>query len=169
MRLSDTMIKAFNEQLTREFQASYLYTQMAAWLYAAGYPGAGSWMEAQAEEERGHGLRILRFIVDRGGEVRLGPLEAPPADLGSFLEVFERALEHERAVSAAIRELYALAMEESDYASIPLLDWFMKEQIEEEATVGQIVEDLRRAAGHPQALLLLDRELGARRSVESDG
>ncbi len=162
MQIEAAMETAFNEQTTREFASAYIYTAMAGWLHGEGFPGAGSWMEAQAAEERDHAMRLFRFVLDRGGRVDLGPIAAPPATYDSILDVFEKALEHERAISAAINELYALAMEYADYASVPLLDWFVNEQVEEEATVSQIVDDLRRAATHPQALLLLDRELGAR-------
>jgi len=165
MEMNTAMETALNEQMTREFQSSYIYTAMAGWLHAEGFPGAGAWMEAQAAEEHDHAMRFFRFVLDRGGRARPGALTAPATAFVSLLDVFEKALEHERFISGAIKELYALAMEESDYASLPLLDWFVNEQIEEEATVAQIVEDLRRAGGQPQALLLLDRELGARGSA----
>lgn len=165
MRITETMERAFNNQLGMELQASHNYLAMAGWLETGGFPGAAGWMAAQSGEERTHALRIDRFILDRGGRVRLGPLESPQAEFDSVLAVFEAGLAQERGVSTAINELYRLATERQDYASVPLLDWFVSEQIEEEATFSQIIDDLRRAEGSAQALLLLDRELGTRTSA----
>lgn len=162
MQITSTMQSAFNAQLTREVQAAYNYLSMSAWLESASFPGAAAWMALQSEEEWAHAKRILRFVLDRGGIVELGALEAPVSTYDSFLDAFRAALDQERVVSAAINDLYAAALEENDFASVPILDWFVNEQIEEEATVGQIVEDLERAGDDSQALLLLDRELGTR-------
>lgn len=147
-----------NEQMRREFASSYLYLQMAAHFEAAGFPGFATWMRAQAAEEQGHAMRFFDFILDRGGAVTLGSLEAPPAGSGSPLEVFEASLAHERKITASIDGLY----EGADRATAAFLDWFATEQVEEEATVSQIVESLRLAGESGPALLILDRELGVR-------
>jgi ferritin len=162
MQIADTMEQAFNAQVTMELQAAHNYLAMAGWFDAAGFPGCSAWMRIQSEEEHAHALRIYQYILDRGGRVAPGALDAPEADFDSVLTAFEHGLDQERTVSASINRLYALAMKESDFASVPLLDWFVSEQIEEEATFSQIVDDLRLAQDNPQALLLLDRELGAR-------
>jgi ferritin len=165
MRITETMEDAFNGQLDLELQATHNYLAMAAWLEGNGFPGTARWMQAQSDEERAHALRIYQFILDRGGKVRLGALESPQHGFDSMLAVFEAGLAQERGVSAAINRLYGLATEQKDFASVPLLDWFVNEQIEEEATFSQIIDDLSRAEGSPQALLLLDRELGSRTSA----
>lgn len=162
MQIAETMEDAFNAQLNMELQAAHNYLAMAAWLEAGGFPGTAGWMKAQSAEERAHADRIYQFILDRGGRIAIGELSAPKADFDSMLAVFETGLAQEREVSAAINRLYALANSENDFASVPLLDWFVNEQIEEEATFSQVIDDLRRAEGSPQALLLLDREFGAR-------
>jgi ferritin len=162
MQITESMEQAFNTQLTMELQAAHNYLAMAAWLEAEGFPGSAGWMKAQSDEERHHAQRIYRFILDRGGRVAIGDLDAPKADFDSMLDVFETGLAQERDVSAAINALYARAEAENDYASAPLLDWFVNEQIEEEATFSQIIDDLRRAEGSPEAMLMLDRELGGR-------
>jgi len=156
---------AFNDQITRELASSHQYLSMAAWLEARSFPGMGHWMRLQADEERVHALRFFRFVLDRNEEVSLGALPAPDGEFAAPLDVFRRSLEAEEAVTASINGLYALATELGDYASLPLLDWFVNEQVEEEASVQQIIDDLERAGREGHALLMIDRELGARVSV----
>ncbi|MCL1597999.1 MAG: ferritin [Actinomycetia bacterium] len=162
MKLSDTMAGEFNRQLTMELDASNAYLAMAGWLENAGFPGFSSWMQMQSEEERLHGLKLYQFILDRETEISIGSIDAPKATFESLIDAFETALAQEKAVTAAISNMYGIASAEGDYASIPLLQWFVTEQIEEEATVSQVIDDLELAEANPQALLLLDREMGAR-------
>ncbi|MGB5186259.1 MAG: ferritin [Acidimicrobiia bacterium] len=166
MQISDTMNAAFNDQITMEFQAAHNYLAMGAWLESAGFSGMSTWMQAQSAEETTHAMKFYQYVLDRGGRVELGALEAPPADFESVVSVFAAALAQEQGVSAAINNLYALATEERDFASAPLLDWFVTEQIEEEATFSQILDDLALADGSAQAMLFLDREFGTRGTVE---
>ena len=162
MQLSDTMATEFNRQLTMELEASHAYLAMAGWLDRAGFPGIATWMRMQSEEERLHGLKIYQFILDRDTEVAIGSLGAPSAVFSSVTDVFERALAQEKEVTAALSKMYTLAIAEGDIASLPLLQWFVNEQIEEEASVMQVIDDFKLADDNPQAILLLDRELGAR-------
>jgi ferritin len=166
MQISDTMNAAFNDQITMEFQAAHNYLAMGAWLESAGFSGMSAWMQAQSAEETTHAMKFYQFVLDRGGRVVLGSLEAPPSEFDSVAAVFAAALAQEQDVSAAINNLYAAATEDRDFASVPLLDWFVTEQIEEEATFSQILDDLALAEGGPQALLFLDREFGARGTAE---
>jgi ferritin len=153
-----------NEQMRREFASAHLYLQMAAHFESTGFPGCSSWMRAQAAEERVHALRFFDFILDRGGTVTLGSLEAPPSAFGSPLDVFEAALEHERTITASIDGLY----DGADRATSAFLDWFATEQVEEEASVSQIVESLRLAGDSGPALLIMDRDLGRRAVAPTD-
>ncbi len=153
---------AFNDQITREFSSSYQYLAMAAWLESHSYPGMAHWMRMQSEEEWAHGRKFYQFVLDRNEEIELGPIPAPEVDFDSPLAVFRRSLVAENGVTEAINNLYALATELRDYASLPLLDWFVNEQVEEESTVSQVIDDLERAGREGHALLMLDRELGAR-------
>jgi ferritin len=155
--------EVLNDQLNREFSSEYLYLAMAAHFEHESFPGFASWMRAQATEEHDHAMRFFDYIDDRGGRVRLQEIAEPPLDFGSPLEAFEAALDHERSISRSIEELY----ESADRPTQAFLDWFLTEQVEEEKTVGQIVESLRLAADSGPALLLLDRELGARSPAPS--
>lgn len=162
MRINDTMNDAFNDQITMELQAAHNYLAMGAWFESAGFAGMAAWMHAQSSEETEHAMKFFQFVLDRDGKVVLGALDAPASDFPDVVSVFETSLAQEREVSAAINSLYALALEEKDFASLPLLAWFVTEQIEEEATVSQVLDDLRLADGDAQAMLFLDRELGTR-------
>ena len=163
MKLSESLAGAYNDQIRLEYESMYAYAQLSNWFHARNFPGFAHWMREQAAEEHAHALKFTDFVLDRGGEVRLQPVAAPHAEFASPLAAFEAALAHEQAVSAAIQALYSRATEESDYASFPLLQWFVGEQIEEESTVGLIVERVRMAGDNPATLLMLDRELGERR------
>jgi ferritin len=164
MPLSKKMLGALNDQITMELSASHSYLAMAGWFESQSFPGMAVWMQMQSAEERTHALKFFGFIVDRSEEVVLGSIEAPRVVFRSALEVFEQALAQEKSVTASVNNLYALANSEGEYEAIPLLTWFINEQVEEEALVDQVVEDLRRAVEDPQALLMLDRELGARKA-----
>ncbi len=152
---------AMNDQLQTELQSAYAYLGMSAYCEAESLPGMAEWLRRQFEEEQEHAMKFYNFIVDREGSVVLKQLDAAPTDYKSPLHVFESALEHERKVTSAINGLYDLANSERDYASQALLAWFAAEQVEEEKTVGQIVDDLRRVSDG-NGLFLLDRELGKR-------
>jgi ferritin len=135
---------------------------MSAYFSHQNLDGMGRWMRAQAEEERSHADRFLDFILDRGGRAIIGETEAPRADFTGPEDVFATALAQEEAVTAAIHDLYRLAVELGDLASIPFLLDFISEQTEEEAMVSTIVDRLTLAGGEPGALFILDHELGAR-------
>jgi ferritin len=149
---------ALNEQMNVEFASAHIYLAMAAHLDRMNMTGAATWMRLQAREENGHAMRFFDHILDRGGRVRVGAIEAPPLDFGSALETFEAALQHERMVTSRI---HALA-EASDRATQVFIDWFVAEQVEEERTVERIIGSLRLAGEDGSALLMLDRELGTR-------
>jgi ferritin len=166
MPLNKKMLAALNDQITMELSASHAYLAMAGWFESQNLPGMAAWMQLQSAEERAHGLKFFEFVVDRGEDVSLGTIDAPKAVFGSALEVFETSLAQEKAVTASINALYTLANAEGEFEAIPLLTWFISEQVEEEASVDQVVEDLRRAGDDQQVLLMLDRELGVRKGEE---
>lgn len=164
--LSRRIQDAITGQIASEFEAAYLYLSMSAHFDAASLRGFASWMRNQAQEEVAHAMKLFDFLSDRGIRPILQTIPAPPTDLGSHLEVVQRALAHEKGVSGKIHALYQLAGEEKDFATQAALQWFLLEQVEEEKTAGEIVDRVRMAGDYPGAMLLLDRELGARTSSE---
>ena len=153
---------ALNGQIKEEFYSSYLYLSMAAYLESLGLKGFAHWMEMQAKEELEHAMKIYKFVVDRGGRVRLFDIQQPPVEWESPLKVFEEALKHEQYITSKINGLMSLAREAGDYATEIFLQWFVTEQIEEEASVGEVVEKLKLVKDSPNGLFMIDRELGMR-------
>ncbi len=166
MAMPPKLAETFNGQITLEFSSAYQYLATAAWLESESLPGMAQWMRIQSQEEWDHGMRFYQFVLDRDRAVKLGEIPTPQHIFDSPYAAFEAALASEQAVTASINELYALATELRDYASLPLLDWFVNEQVEEEATVTQIIDDLERAGSTGHTLLMLDRELGARQLTQ---
>jgi ferritin len=160
------MEAGLNQQINMEFGAAYLYLSMAAYFESKQLPGFAHWMRLQSQEELGHGMRIFDHILERGGVVELGALEAPLAEFESPRAVFEQSLEHEQRVTASIQRLYAQALEVGDYAAEVMLQWFVTEQVEEEASASAVVGQLELIGDHGPALLMLDRELAARAGDE---
>ena len=162
MQISDALTKAINDQIQKEWYSSYLYLAMAAQFEADNLAGFAHWMKAQADEEREHGMRHFKYLVDRGGRVVLGAIDKPPADFGKPVQVFEKVLEHEQYVTASINSLYELALKEKDYPTQGELQWFIKEQVEEENIAEDILRQLQMIGDHPHFLLMMDRKLGER-------
>ncbi len=157
---------AINRQINNEFAASYYYLAMSTYLDGMHLPGIASWMATQSDEERAHGQRLLQFLLDRGGEVELQAIAKPPKTFGTVHEVFEKALETERQTTSDIYEVYALARDKNDYATLAHLQWFIDEQVEEEKTVGDILGRLQLAGDEKTALLVIDDQLGKRPAAE---
>ncbi|MDX2344641.1 MAG: ferritin [Acidimicrobiia bacterium] len=162
MALNPELEKTFNDQVNLELTSAHQYLALSAWLETEGLPGMAHWMKMQAGEENEHAMKFYQFLLDRNARVALESLPKPQSDFASVTDVFRAALAAEETVTAAINTLYTKAVEAKDFASYPLLDWFVNEQVEEEATVQQIIDDLERTEGSGHALLMLDRELGAR-------
>lgn len=162
MQMSDKLGKAFGDQVTMELASSIAYLQMSAWFDSFDLPGMAAWMRIQSDEEHVHALRFMDFMLDRGNTVTIGGTENPAASFESPKSVFEAALAQERSVTKAIRDLYLQATAEKDVESYPLLESFLTEQVEEESMVQKILGQLRHAGPDGSALLLLDRDLGAR-------
>jgi len=160
--ISNAMQKAINEQINKELFSSYLYLSMAAYFENRNLPGFAHWMHLQAEEERLHGMKFYEHLLDRGGKVLLAPLAGPETEWKSNLEVFKQVQTHEAAVTASINSLYELALQEKDYPSQVLLQWFITEQVEEEKNAAEIVDQLQLIDAKGTAVLMLDHQLGKR-------
>ena len=165
MQLSEALENAFNAQITLEFQASLVYRQLAIELEIMDLPGMAAWLRHQADEEIVHANKFIDHVADRDNHPRIGATSAPSPTVGSVLDAFQAALAHEERVSASIRDLYRLAESEGDLDARPLLNWFLEEQVEEEATVKEIVGRVKMIDDDGPGLLRLDEELGARPGV----
>ena len=163
MMLGKKMQDLMNSQIQAEFYSAQLYLSMSAYSEAENFRGFASWLKVQYEEETSHGMKILHYIQERGGEVELKALEAPPVKFGSMLKLFEEVLTHEKKVTAMINNLYELALKEKDYAAQIFLQWFINEQVEEEANATQIVAQLKMIGDKSVGgLFQLDHALGDR-------
>lgn len=170
MRITPDIEAKFNEQITLEFEASLVYRQLAIEADDQDLTGIAAWLRHQADEEIVHANKFIDHVSDRAGHPRIGSINAPAHPEGiTALEIFEASLQHERRVSESIRELYRATEAAGDLDARPLLNWFVAEQIEEEATVAEIIGRIRRIGDDGSGLLRLDDELGTRRVGTTEG
>ena len=160
--ISPKMLEALNEHLNVEYFSAYYYLSMSAHFHETDLNGLAQWMRVQYEEELVHAGKFFDFINDRDGVVSLTNLAAPPQDWDNPLSVFEDALKHEQKVTRKIYDLVDLSLEMRDHASNTFLQWFVTEQVEEEATASEIIHQLKLVGNDGNGLFLLDRELGRR-------
>jgi ferritin len=160
--LSKTLEGAINDQIRDELYSAYLYLSMSAYFEANNRPGSARWMRLQSEEEVSHAMKLFDYMNDRGSRVVLQGIEQPPAEFASTLDIFEKALAHEQKVTGLINSIYELAVKENDYPTQIELQWFITEQVEEEKSAGDIVDQLKMVGDHGPSLIMLDRDLGAR-------
>ncbi len=160
--ISEKIQSALNEQINKEFYSAYLYLAMSAYCNVIGLPGFAHWMRMQYEEESLHVTRMYDYILNQGGEVHLKAIEEPPKEHGTPLEVFEQTLAHEQFVTQSINELMDLAVQERDYATQSLLQWYVTEQVEEESNVNDILAPLRMVGDDKGGLMMIDQQLAQR-------
>jgi ferritin len=160
--LSKQMQEALNEQIRHEINSAYLYLAMSMHSSSVGLAGFAVWLRVQWQEELGHAMKLAEFVHDRGGRVTLQAVEKPPAEFKSPLDIFQQVLAHEQKVTALINKLYETALKENDYATQVEVQWFIREQIEEEKNAGAILDQLRMAGESGAPLMMVDRALAAR-------
>lgn len=160
--LSDKMQQEFNERINNEFYAWYLYTSMAAYFESKNFPGFTNYMKLQAAEEMMHAMKNYGYLLERGGKVELKTIDGVPNDWDSPLAAFEAALAHEEKVTAIYNNFMDVAKEEKDHAAQIMIQWFINEQVEEEANANSVVERLKMAKDSPGGLFIIDQELGKR-------
>jgi len=156
------VLEALNQQIQKEFSSAYYYLSMAAYFQSTNLGGFSHWMRKQYEEETAHGLKIYGYVEERGGRVTLEAIEQPPKEFKGPLDVMKLVLEHERKVTASINALYELALKEKDYPTQIMLEWFIREQVEEEKSAEEIINMLKMIGDAPAGLVMLDRQLAAR-------
>ncbi len=160
--LSKTMEKELNEQVNKELYSAYLYMAMAAYAASIGLNGFAHWFSVQAKEEFTHTEKFYHFIIERGGRVKLATIDEPPHDFKHALGIFEETLKHEQLVTQRIHNLVALARKENDFATDNFLQWFVAEQVEEEASVDEILQKIKLTGGEGNGLFMIDQELAMR-------
>lgn len=159
---------AFNGQINAETFSAYLYWSMAAYFDSINLPGFAHWMRVQGQEEMAHAAKFYEHIVERGGRVMLAALEAPATEWDSPLAAFEAACEHERSITKRIHDLADLSAAQKDHAAANFLQWFISEQVEEEAGADQVVQKLKLAGKSAGAMLYLDHEMAERKRSGGD-
>lgn len=156
------MQDALNEQINAEMYSAYLYLSMESYFLSISLGGFATWMRGQVQEELLHGMKFYDFVNERGGRVSLESIAKPEINWKSPLAAFEHILTHEQMVTELINDLVDLADSEKDHATKIFLQWFVTEQVEEEASVGEVVDKLKLIKDNTSGLFLLDAEMGKR-------
>jgi ferritin len=160
--ISKTMQDALNAQINVEQHSAQLYLAMSAALENRSFRGFAKWLRVQASEETAHAVKLIDFLLDRGGKLELHAIAAPPTEFGGPIQTFDAVLKHEQRITSLISALFERARAEKDYASEITLQWYVSEQVEEESNVGQIVDRLHAIGDQGGAIWYLDKEMGKR-------
>lgn len=160
--LNEKMENAFNDQINKELYSEYLYLAMKSVFEEMNLPGFVNWFDVQVQEERAHAMGMYDYVHERGGSVKLFAIDKPEVKGSTPLEVFEQVLEHEQFVTSRINALMDVAEEVKDRAALSFLDWYLKEQVEEESNVGGVLANLKLIGDDKKGLFMLDKELAAR-------
>lgn len=160
--LNERMEEALNEQLNKELYSSYLYLSMSAYSSSIGLPGFAHWFRVQVEEENIHAMKIFDYINDQGGKVKLKEIKEPPVEFGTAMDMFQQTLKHEQFITHSIHELVALANTEKDDITESFLQWYVKEQVEEEENDNEIIAKLEGKDKNEYVVSSVDAELAKR-------
>ena len=160
--MSQKVQDAFNKQINAELYSSYLYLSMSTHFESKNLKGMAGWMRIQAQEELMHALKFIDFINESGGQVLLDQVEAPKTEWSSPIDVFEDTYKHECKVSGLINDLVDIALSENNHAANNFLQWFVTEQVEEEASASEVLEKLKLIGDNGVALFMIDQEMGKR-------
>ncbi|MDY0233113.1 MAG: ferritin [Sulfurimonas sp.] len=160
--ITKKMKKDLEKQLNHEFYSAYLYLAMSSYCSNKDFNGAANWFKMQYEEEHMHATKIYNYLIEQGAHVLLKSIEKPPKSFGTLLNVFELSLEHEQMMTARLNNLSDLALKSKDHATYNLLQWFVNEQVEEEASVSEIISKIKLVKEDGYGLLMIDNELSTR-------
>jgi ferritin len=163
--LDKRMQDALNDQINYEFYSAFIYLSMSARFAALGLPGGANWMNVQYQEELAHAMKLFSYVTERGGKAELKAIAQPPLEWPDALTMFEHALEHEHTVTQRIGALADLALELKDHATLNMLQWFIAEQVEEEANAEDMIAKLRLTRDAPGGMFQLDAEMATRMFV----
>jgi len=160
--LSQNLVDALNDQITFEIHSALIYKAMQAYFESEDLPGMANWMDIQSQEEMSHAEKMFHFVCEAGGRVKMLAMDEPKNEYDSPLDAFATALSHEQIVTGRINDLMDLAQQEKNHAAQIFLQWFVTEQVEEEASVGYIIAQLKRVEGDGRGLMMIDQELSKR-------
>ncbi len=160
--MNEKLEKAFNDQINAEFYSEYLYLSMLAYFERMNLQGFKNWMDVQRQEEHAHAMGLFNYVHERGAKVTLQPIAQPETDWESPVAVFEAVLKHEQLVTSKINALMDVAEDVRDRAAVSFLDWYLKEQVEEESNVGNVLKTLKMICNDQNCLYMLDKELATR-------
>ncbi|MFA6402852.1 MAG: ferritin [Salinivirgaceae bacterium] len=164
--LKKRMEDELNKQINAEYWSAYFYLSMSAYCAGVGLAGAANWMRVQYREEIAHALKFFDYVIERGGKVELKPISEVPKEWNGIINVFEETLEHEQIVTSLINNLMDVAIEEKDHAAKSFLQWYVDEQVEEEANVKTIIDKLQMVEGKGNGLFMIDKDLALRVFVD---
>jgi len=164
--LSNKMEQELNNQINAEMYSAYLYLAMSSYFEDQNLSGFANWTYIQAQEEMSHAMKIYRYVNERGGRVKLAAIEEPPNEWKDAIAVMEQVYEHEQKVTSLINNLVNIARDEKDHATDNMLQWFVAEQVEEEANADEILQQLKMVEGKGYGLMMIDRELKQRQFVD---
>jgi ferritin len=160
--LSEKMTKALSDQVNAEYYSAYLYLSMSAFAENAALKGFANWLFIQAQEEMAHGTHMYQYILERGAVPSFSAIAQPPVSFSGITEIFEKVLAHEQKVTESINNIATLAMQENDHACYQFIMWYVNEQVEEEASAGDILSKVKMIGENKGLLLNLDNEFAAR-------
>jgi len=159
--------KALIEQLNKEFHSAYIYLGMSAYCSKEGFNGAANWFLVQYQEEISHGMKLFKYLENQSVEITLPAIEAVGVEFSSLLDAFEKSLSHEQFMTENLNNISDIAMREKDHATYNLLQWYVMEQVEEEATVKEIIDHIKLVGDNGYGLYTIDKELATRVFVDA--
>ena len=160
--LNEKVAQLINEQVNKEFYSAYLYLDFANYYESKGLAGFANWYKIQAQEERDHAMLFIQYLQNNGERVTLESIDKPEAVLAGFEDPLKAGLEHEQYVTSLIHAIYDAAYAQKDFRTMQFLDWFVKEQGEEETNASDLVKKMELFGSDPKSLYMLDQEMGAR-------
>jgi len=160
--MNTKIVTLLNEQINKEFFSAYLYLSFANYLDAKGLTGFAHWYEIQAQEERDHALLMIQFLQNNDGKIVYEAIKKPEGHWENILEVMKAGLAHEKYITASINDIYSVALEEKEYRTTQFLDWFVKEQAEEETSVNILIKKVEMIGAEGNGIYMLDKELALR-------
>lgn len=165
--ISKKLQKELVEQLNKEYYSAYIYLGMSVYASKQGFNGAANWFFSQYEEENEHGMKFFRYLQDQNADITLPNIKSVDVKFDSILDAFEKSLAHEQFMTKSLNSLSDLALKEKDHATYNLLQWYVLEQVEEEATVSEIIDKIKLIGDNGFGLYSLDKELGERKTNDT--